>query len=79
MMGTGGLATTHPDAATYSGYRDHRHGQPTYKIGLKLPWPAADPNKTYINQSYSHLMRGERFLHLWLDKQGYEYDVIHGS
>ncbi|MGB1707963.1 MAG: N,N-dimethylformamidase beta subunit family domain-containing protein, partial [Rubripirellula sp.] len=76
MMGTGGLATTHPDAATYSGYRDHRNGQPTYKIGLKLPWPAADPNKTYINQSYSHLMRGERFLHLWLDKQGYEYDVI---
>ena len=76
MMGTGGLATTHPDAATYSGYRDHRHGQPTYKIGMKLPWPAAGPNKTYINQSYSHLMRGERFLHLWLDKQGYDYDVI---
>ena len=76
LMGTGGLATTHPDAATYSGYRDHRNGQPTYKIGLKLPWPAADPNKTYINQSYSHLMRGERFLHLWLDKHGYEYDVI---
>ena len=76
MMGTGGLSTAHPDAATYSGYRDHRNGQPTYKIGLKLPWPAADPNKTYINQSYSHLMRGERFLHLWLDKQEYEYDVI---
>lgn len=76
MMGTGGLSTTHPDAATYSGYRDHRNGQPTYKIGLKLPWPAACPNKTYINQSYSHLMRGERFLHLWLDQHGYEYDVI---
>ncbi len=76
MMGTGGLQTTHPDAATYSGYRDHRHGQPTYKIGMKLPWPAADPNMTYINQSYSHLMRGERFLHLWLDQHGYDYDVI---
>ena len=76
MMGTGGLATTHPDAATYSGYRDHRYGQPTYKIGLNLPWPAACPNKTYINQSYSHLMRGERFLHLWLDQNGYDYDVI---
>ncbi len=75
-MGTGGLATTHPDAATYSGYRDHRHGQPTYKIGLQLPWPAADPNKTYINQAYSHLLRGERFLHLWLDQHGYDYDVI---
>ncbi len=76
MMGTGGLSTTHPDAATYSGYRDHRNGQPTYKIGLKLPWPSACPNKTYINQSYSHLMRGERFLHLWLDQNGYEYDVF---
>jgi putative heme-binding domain-containing protein len=76
MMGTGGLPTTHPDAATYSGYRDHRNGQPTYKIGMKLPWPAAGPNKTYINRAYSHLMRGERFLHLWLDQHGYDYDVI---
>ena len=76
QMGTTGLQTTHPEAATYSGYRDHFHGQPTYKIGLKLPWPSAGPNKTYINQSYSHLMRGERFLHLWLDQHGYEYDVI---
>ena len=76
MMGTGGLASSHPDAATYSCYRDHRAGQPTYKIGLKLPWPAAGPNKTYINTSYSHLLRGERFLHIWLDKHGYEYDVI---
>ena len=76
MMGTEGLASSHPDAATYSCYRDHRAGQPTYKIGLKLPWPAAGPNKTYINQSYSHLLRGERFLHLWLDQHDYEYDVI---
>lgn len=76
QMGTGGLQTTHPDAATYSAYRDHRNGQPTYKIGMKVPWPAAGPNKTYINQSYSHLLRGERFLHLWLDLHGYDYDVI---
>ncbi len=75
-MGTGGLPSSHPDAATYSCYRDHRAGQPTYKIGLKLPWPAAGPNKTYINERYSHLLRGERFLHLWLDQHGYEYDVI---
>ena len=75
-MNTGGLATTHPDAATYSGYRDHRNGQPTYKIGMKLPWPAGGPNKTYVIPGYSHLMRGERFLHLWLDQHGYDYDVI---
>jgi len=75
-MGTGGLASSHPSAPAYSCYRDHRFGQPTYQIGMKLPWPAAGPNKTYINQAYSHLLRGERFLHLWLDRHGYEYDVI---
>lgn len=75
-LSTGGLTTVHPKAATYSCYRDHQAGQPTYKLGLKLPWPAAGPNKTYINTRYSHLLRGERFLHLWLDRHGYEFDVI---
>jgi hypothetical protein len=70
------LASSHPNAPAYSCYRDHRYGQPTYKIGMKVPWPAAGPNKTYINNAYSHLLRGERFLHLWLDKHGYDYDVI---
>ena len=76
QMGTGGLGNSHPSAPKYSCYSDHHNGQPTYKIGMKVPWPAAGPNKTYINRSYSHLLRGERFLHLWLDKHGYEYDVI---
>ena len=75
-MGTGGLRNSHPSAPVYSGYSDHHGGQPTYKIGMKLPWPAAGPNKTYIGDGYSHLLRGERFLHLWLDRHGYEYDVI---
>ena len=75
-MGTGGLANSHPGAPKYSFYSDHRNGQPTYKVGLKVPWPAAGPNKTYIGGGYSHLLRGERFLHLWLDKHGYQYDVI---
>jgi putative membrane-bound dehydrogenase-like protein len=75
-MGTGGLANSHPNAPTYSCYSDHHNGQPTYKIGMKVPWPAAGPNKTYVGGGYSHLLRGERFLHLWLDKHGYEYDVI---
>ena len=43
---------------------------------MNVPWPAAGPNKTYIGGGYSHLLRGERFLHLWLDKHGYDYDVI---
>ena len=75
-MGTGGLDNSHPRAPKYSFYSDHRNGQPTYKVGLKVPWPAGDPNKTYIGEGYSHLLGGERFLHLWLDKYGYKYDVI---
>ena len=75
-MGTGGLGNSHPGAPKYSFYSDHRNGQPTYKVGLKVPWPAGGPNKTYIGGGYSHLLRGERFLHLWLDKHGYEYDVV---
>ncbi|MFT6862819.1 MAG: N,N-dimethylformamidase [Akkermansiaceae bacterium] len=75
-MGTGGLGRSHPGAPNYSCYSDHHNGQPTYKIGMKVPWPAAGPNKTYIGGGYSHLLRGERFLHLWLDKHGYDYDVI---
>ena len=74
-MGTAGLGS-HPGAPKYSCYSDHHNGQPTYKIGMKVPWPAAGPNKTYIGGGYSHLLRGERFLHLWLDKHGYDYDVI---
>ena len=76
QMGTGGLGSSHPKAPRYSCYSDHFNGQPTYKIGMKVPWPAAGPNKTYIGGGYSHLLRGERFLHLWLDKHGYKYDVI---
>ncbi len=75
-MGTGGLGNSHPSAPRYSCYSDHHNGQPTYKIGMKVPWPAGGPNKTYIGGGYSHLLRGERFLHLWLDKHGYDYDVV---
>jgi len=75
-MGTGGLGNSHPGAPRYSCYSDHHNGQPTYKIGMKVPWPAGGPNKTYIGGGYSHLLRGERFLHLWLDDHGYHYDVI---
>ena len=54
-MGTGGLANSHAGAPTYSFYSDHRNGQPTYKVGMNVPWPAAGPNKTYIGRGYSHL------------------------
>jgi hypothetical protein len=64
-------------APTYSCYSNHAHGQPSYNIGLNLPWPSAGPEVMYspAGVEYSHLMRGERFTHRWLESQGYEYDV----
>ena len=43
-----------------------------------MPWPVAGPEVVYSppGVGYSHLMRGERFTHVWLDEQGYDYDVI---
>ncbi len=77
FWGTSGRENSHPDAPAYSCYRSHRHGQPTSKMGLRTPWPDAQPYVLYSPQNigYSHLMRGERFTHIWLDQHGYDYDV----
>jgi hypothetical protein len=56
-------------------YQNHKTGQPTYKVGLHVPWPVAAPYVTYQDSNYSHLVRAERFLHYWLDQNGYAYDV----
>jgi N,N-dimethylformamidase beta subunit-like protein/concanavalin A-like lectin/glucanase superfamily protein len=76
--GTNGRENSHPAAPAYSCYRSHRCGQPTSKMGLRMPWPDAQPYVLYSPQDvgYSHLMRSERFTHIWLDQQGYDYDVI---
>jgi|GEM_PF-28728 len=75
---TGGPASDPANAPSYNCYKDHRAGQPTYHVGLRLPWPAAGPDVRYSPPSinYSHLMRTERFTHVWLEKEGYEFDVI---
>ncbi len=75
---TGGPASDPANAPSYNCYKDHRAGQPTYQVGLRLPWPAAGPDVRYSPPTinYSHLMRTERFTHVWLEKQGYEFDVI---
>jgi hypothetical protein len=57
-------------------YDPHPGGQPTYYQGLKTPWPEADPFKTYLTADYSHLVRAERFMHTWLERNGYDYDLI---
>ncbi len=79
-VGTNGRKSCHAEAPAYSCYRDHHHGQPAYYFGLNVPWPVAGPDVLYIGR-YSHLMRGELFLHGWLDgvygdHDGYQYDVV---
>jgi hypothetical protein len=59
----------------YSFYRAHAAGQGTYQVGLRMPWPAAGPYVLY-GSDYSHLLRGERYTHLWLEREGIDYDVI---
>ncbi|WP_257458947.1 LamG domain-containing protein [Archangium lipolyticum] len=77
-----------PEAPNYNFYRNHHYesvggllcnGQPTYRMGLNLPWPAAAPYYVYSPEDtvgYSHLTRAERFLHRWLKQQGYDFDVL---
>jgi hypothetical protein len=75
---TGGQVNDPANPPACCFYRDHANGQPTYKLGLRMPWPVAGPGVRYSapGVGYSHLMRGERFTHTWLEKQGYDFDVI---
>jgi hypothetical protein len=59
-------------------YVDHHAGQPTYHMGLEMPWRSADPYVLYCAPGvfYSHLMRAERFALVWLEQSGYAYDVV---
>ncbi|NUQ61393.1 MAG: LamG domain-containing protein [Pirellulales bacterium] len=76
--GTGGIANCPGNPPAYCMYRDHHAGQPAYKIGLRKPWPNAGPYVLYSEESvgYSHLMRAERFLLVWLEQSGCDYDMI---
>ena len=77
VWGTGGLAKDAGGLPAYNLYRDHAAGQGTYQVGLRMPWPAAGPYVLYgAPTKYSHLARADRFPQIWLEAQGYEYDVI---
>jgi hypothetical protein len=64
----------------FSCYRTHQLQQPTFQVGVNLPWPNARPYVYYGTDQdgypYSHLLRAERFLHVWLVENGYAFDVI---
>lgn len=62
----------------FSCYTTHDAGQPTFQLGLNMPMEAAGAYALYSDASvgYSHLVRAERFLHQWLERNGYAYDLI---
>ena len=75
---TTGQDNAHSRAPAYCCYRNHAQGQPTYAIGMKMPWPVAGAEVVFSKDelNYSHPMRGELFAHRWLERNGYEYDVV---
>jgi hypothetical protein len=77
VVGTDGLPNAAGEPPAFSFYRRHAAGQGTYQMGLRMPWPAAGPYVLYGGPTrYSHLMRAERFLHVWLERSGYEFDLV---
>ena len=77
VFGTGGTDNSTGDPPAFNFYRSHAAGQGTYQQGLRMPWPAAGPYVLYGGPTnYSHLLRADRFAHIWLEQAGYEFDVI---
>lgn len=78
LWDTPGLPNAVAEAPSYSCYRNHHQGQPSYSFGRQMPWPCAGPDVLFSEPdvNYSHLMRGERFAHQWFKKNGFFYDMI---
>jgi len=77
LASTHGLPNAPKDAPAFSFYRGHRAGQGCYKLAMRMPFVGADPYLLYGEKSdYSHLARADRFAQTWLEKSGYDYDVI---
>lgn len=77
VWGTGGRKNDPTNPPAYCFYRGHAAGQGTYQLGLRMPWPVAGPYVLYGGPTqYSHLMRADRFAQVWLERSGYDYDVI---
>ena len=76
VWSTGGYGPQVPGVPAFNLYRDHATGQGTYQVGLRMPWPSAGPYVLYGGPTkYSHLSRADRFTQVWLEEQGYAFDV----
>ncbi len=62
----------------YSFYWMHEACQSTYQMGLRLPWPVAGPYTFHgpLEWRNSHLCHADRLTQVWLEKEGYAYDVL---
>ncbi|MEJ8810676.1 LamG domain-containing protein [Variovorax ureilyticus] len=73
-----GLPNSHPQAPAFCSYTYHHAGQPSYFTGLRMPWPNASPAALYdpAGSGFSQWTRLERRLHAWLEREGYEFDLL---
>ncbi len=73
-----GLPSATPEVPAYSTYLFHRAGQPTFYAGLRMPCRSASPDALYAPEGigFGQWARMERYLHTWLDAEGYQYDVV---
>jgi N,N-dimethylformamidase len=77
VCGTDGLPNSEGEPPAFSYYRGHAAGKGTYQVGSRMPWPAAGPYLRYGDATdYSHLARADRFAQTWLEREGYEYEMI---
>jgi len=77
LCGTDGLPNAVGNPPAFSFYRGHAGGQGTYQVGRRVPWPASGPYLRYGDATeYSHLARAERFTQTWLEREGYDYEMV---
>jgi hypothetical protein len=53
-------------------YQKRPSGQPTYHMGINMPWADADVS----GRLRQDLVVADRYLHIWLEQNGYAFDVV---
>ena len=77
-IGNNGFENSPGNPPAFGFYRPHHAGQGTYQMGFRMPWPIVGPYTLMGPEDwdYSHLCRQDRFTQVWLETQGYQYDVL---